>query len=115
MQKKEKKKRYTLVYSRKTHDDGKPVVTYIFGRHPFDILAARCINEIEKAKQRVQITAEGKYKYDPSIEYKKFFKNFLKQKRRIQNNPPSILKDKKEHENHEHSRQNDPSKNRPSH
>lgn len=95
MHKKGKKKRFTLVYSRKTHDDGKPIVTYVFGKHPFDILAMRCTREVEQAKQRVEITPDKRYRYTPSPEYEKFFKKFLKVKKRIETNPPSILYEQK--------------------
>lgn len=80
----QKKKRYTLVYSRRIHDN-RIYGNNIYKQHFLDILAARCTNEVEEAKSRVIITNEGKYMYTPSREYTSFYKE-QKAKRRIDKN-----------------------------
>jgi hypothetical protein len=80
-----KRKRYTLVYPDPAFDSGIYNIV-VYRQHPFDILAARCTGEIEQAKQRVEITSDKKYKYEPSTEYKKFYKKHIKKRRATTNN-----------------------------
>jgi hypothetical protein len=65
-----------LVYSTKKKPGALKHKTYT--PHFLDIIAARCTKEIEEAKQRVTVTKEGKYKYEPSKDYVRFLKHQCK-------------------------------------
>lgn len=73
------KKKRKLLYSRRTHDKR------VYGTHVYtlpkflEIVAARCVTELNDAKKRVTITSAGRYKYEPSTEYKKHYKKYCKQ------------------------------------
>jgi len=70
----QRKKRFELRYSRK-RDDFRQYGKYIYKQHFLDILASKCKEDIEEAKKRVSFRW-GKYKYEPSEEYKQFVQKY---------------------------------------
>lgn len=66
-------KKKQLAYSRRTHDK-RIYGTHVYNPHFLDIIAAKCVKDINEARKRVLITNSGKYQYEPSEEYKKFYK-----------------------------------------
>jgi hypothetical protein len=70
-------KRFKLAYSRRRDDKHKVYGLYIYKPHFLDIIAAKCIKDIEEAKTRVTFT-NGRYSYTPSKEYGDFIKKQYK-------------------------------------
>lgn len=66
-------KRFSLSYSRTTHDQRQYNVNHYIP-HPFDLICQGCPKDIAEARKRIYKTRYNTFRYNPSKEYLNFIK-----------------------------------------